>query len=71
MTEAAVAGLGLAYVPERYAQPWLATGQLITVLDDWVIASQGIALYFPKHRHMPVTLRLFVDTIKSTLWAQK
>ena len=36
------------------------------VLDDWTITSQGIALYFPQNRHMPVELRLFVDTVKAT-----
>ncbi|ARJ43056.1 LysR family transcriptional regulator [Pantoea alhagi] len=65
MVEAAVAGLGVAYVPERYAQPWLKTQRLVTLLDDWTIASQGIALYFPQNRHMPVALRLFVDTVKA------
>ncbi|WP_313572851.1 LysR family transcriptional regulator [Pseudescherichia sp.] len=65
MVEAAVAGLGIAYVPELYAQPWLANQQLVTLLDDWTIASQGIALYFPQNRHMPVALRLFVDAVKA------
>lgn len=65
MVEAAVAGLGIAYVPELYAQPWLANQQLVTLLDDWAIASQGIALYFPQNRHMPVALRLFVDAVKA------
>lgn len=66
MTEAAIAGLGVAYVPERYAQHGLDTARLVTLLDDWTIASQGIALYFSQHRHMPLALRLFVDTIKAT-----
>lgn len=65
MVEAAGAGLGIAYVPELYAQPWLASQQLVTLLDDWAIASQGIALYFPQNRHMPVALRLFVDAVKA------
>lgn len=66
MTEAAIAGLGVAYVPERYAQHGLDTRCLVTLLDDWTIASQGIALYFSQHRHMPLALRLFVDTVKAT-----
>ncbi|VEC46481.1 LysR family transcriptional regulator [Klebsiella aerogenes] len=56
----------MAYVPERYAQHGLDTQRLVTVLDDWTITSQGIALYFPQNRHMPVALRLFVDTVKAT-----
>lgn len=66
MTDAAIAGLGMAYVPERYAQHGLDTQRLVTVLDDWTITSQGIALYFPQNRHMPIALRLFVDTVKAT-----
>lgn len=64
MAEAAVAGLGVAYVPERYAQHGLDTQRLVTLLEDWTIASQGIALYFSHNRHMPAVLRLFIDTIK-------
>lgn len=65
MVEAAVAGLGIAYVPERYARQHLEAGRLVTRLDDWAVASAGIALYFPQHRHMPVALRLFVDRAKA------
>lgn len=66
MVEAAEAGLGVAYLPELYAQHGLDTQRLVTLLGDWTIASQGLALYFSHNRHMPVALRLFVDTIKST-----
>jgi hypothetical protein len=41
------------------------------VLDDWTITSQGIALYFPQNRHMPVALRLFVDTVKAQRASEK
>lgn len=65
MVEAAAAGLGIAYVPERYARRHLGDRQLVMLLDDWTVASAGIALYFPQHRHMPVALRLFVDRVKA------
>src|SRR5205807_998275 len=35
MLNAALAGLGLAYVPEDVAQPHLARGRLTRVLEDW------------------------------------
>lgn len=66
MAEAAMSGSGVAYVPECYAQSGLAARRLVMLLEEWTIASQGIALYFSQHRHMPVALRLFVDTIKAT-----
>lgn len=47
----------------------LDTKRLVTLLEDWTIASQGIALYFPQNRHTPVVLRLFVDTVKAAMRA--
>jgi DNA-binding transcriptional LysR family regulator len=35
MLDAALAGFGLAYVPEDLAQPQLAKGCLKRVLEDW------------------------------------
>jgi DNA-binding transcriptional LysR family regulator len=35
MLDAALAGFGLAYVPEDLAQPHLAKGRLERVLEDW------------------------------------
>ncbi|WP_234012185.1 LysR substrate-binding domain-containing protein [Cronobacter dublinensis] len=64
MAEAA-AGLGVAYAPERYVQQALAAQRQVRLLEAWTIASQGLALYFSHHRHMPVALRLFVDAIKA------
>ena len=34
-TRAAVAGLGIAFTPEALAEPFLRSGQLIRVLEDW------------------------------------
>ncbi|WP_318386731.1 LysR family transcriptional regulator [Enterobacter sp.] len=65
MAEAAIAGLGVAYLPERYAQHGLDSRRLVILLEGWIISSQGIVLYFSQNRHMPVALRLFIDTIKA------
>src|SRR6266446_5239374 len=35
MLNAAVAGLGVAYVPEELAQPYISKGRLKRVLEDW------------------------------------
>ncbi len=65
MVEAAVAGLGIAYVPEPYAEPWLAAGQLSAVLEAWCPPVSGLFLYFPANRHMPAGLRALVDLVKA------
>lgn len=60
---AAVDGLGLAYVVEPVAAPYLASGQLVHVLADWSPAFQGLYLYYPGRRQIPLALRAFIDMI--------
>src|SRR5207248_285137 len=45
MLNAALAGFGLAYVPEDVAQPHLAKGRLKRVLEDWCQPYAGYHLY--------------------------
>ncbi|MCU6684858.1 LysR family transcriptional regulator [Leclercia sp. H6W5] len=48
--DAALAGLGLAYVPEEIAQPWIEKGEVIRVLETYSPFWDGFYLYYP-HRH--------------------
>jgi len=64
MAESAADGMGIAYVPDRVAQPYLASGKLVTVLSDWCPSIPGLFLYFPSGRHMPAGLRAFIDVLK-------
>lgn len=65
LAEAAAAGHGIAYVPEHFARPFLGDGRLRTVLEDWCPPIDGLALYYPRNRHMPSPLRAFIDTLKA------
>lgn len=65
MVEAAIAGLGIAYVPEFYARPGLDEGRLVTVLEDWCPRIPGLQLYFPRSRHMAPNLRAFIDILRA------
>ena len=64
MVQAAVAGLGIAYVPARTAQPHLDSGALVAVLDDWCPPIPGLFLYYSGHRHVPAGLKAFIDVLK-------
>ncbi len=66
MADAAASGLGIAYVPERTAQPFMAAGRLVTVLDEWCPRIPGLFLYYPGHRQVPPGLRAFIDVLKAT-----
>ncbi|PSJ50333.1 LysR family transcriptional regulator [Kumtagia ephedrae] len=64
MIDAAADGLGIAYVPETAARPWLEAGRLIALLEDWSPAVGGLRLYYSSHRHVPAALRAFIGVVK-------
>jgi DNA-binding transcriptional LysR family regulator len=63
---AAVDGLGIAYTLEALAEPFLRSGQLVRVLEDWSPAFEGMFLYYPGSRQVPATLRALIDMIRTT-----
>ncbi|MBB2926605.1 LysR family transcriptional regulator [Paraburkholderia silvatlantica] len=64
MVEAAIDGLGIAYVPESYARDALARKRLVAVLSDWCPVIPGLFLYFPGNRHVPTGLQAFVNLLR-------
>ena len=62
---AAIDGLGIAYTLESLAQPFLRSGQLVRVLEDWSPSFEGLFLYYPGHRQVPATLRALIDMIRT------
>lgn len=63
--QAALAGLGLLYEFEALLRAPLASGHLVTVLDEWLPPFDGFYLYYPGRRLMPAKLRVFVDFLKA------
>jgi DNA-binding transcriptional LysR family regulator len=61
---AALAGLGLAYVPEDRVQTHLASGALIRVLADWCPPYSGYHLYYPSRRQPTPAFAVLVDALR-------
>lgn len=61
---AAVDGIGLAYVPEELAAPYLADGKLVSLLTDWSPCFQGYHLYYPNRRQTSPAFAAFVAAFK-------
>ncbi|MBR0647088.1 LysR family transcriptional regulator [Plastoroseomonas hellenica] len=61
---AALAGLGLAYLPEDAVQPLIAEGRLIRVLADWCPPFPGYHLYYPSSRQSSPAFALLVDALR-------
>lgn len=61
---AALAGFGLACLPEDRVTAHVASGQLIPVLDDWCQPFAGYHLYYPTRRDASPAFRLLVDALR-------
>ncbi|MEC4718233.1 LysR family transcriptional regulator [Noviherbaspirillum sp. CPCC 100848] len=64
MLNGALDGIGLAYVPEALAAPYLADGRLKEVLADWCPYFQGFHLYYPHRRQTSPAFSAFVDAVR-------
>lgn len=71
MVRAAIGGVGLAWVAEWIAEPHIASGELVRVLEDWSPPFPGLCLYYPPHKHLSAGLRAFVAMIRELNLAGK
>jgi DNA-binding transcriptional LysR family regulator len=62
--EAALQGLGLAYMPEDLVQELVAQGRLIRVLEDWCEPFSGYHLYYPSRRQSSPAFTLLRETLR-------
>ena len=70
MTEAALAGIGIAWVPEPQVEEYIAKGQLIHLLPEWSPTMAGLCLYYPANRHPPSAFRLFTQALREWVSAR-
>ncbi len=63
---AALAGLGLAYVPEDTVTTLLESGKLLSVLDEWCPYFPGYYLYYPSRKQHTVAFARLIDALRYT-----
>ena len=61
---AALAGLGLAYLPEDQVQADISAGRLVRVLADWCPPFSGYHLYYPSRRQSSAAFALLVEALR-------
>ncbi|MCF5092331.1 LysR family transcriptional regulator [Stenotrophomonas sp. PA-6-5C] len=61
---AALDGLGLAYVPEPMVADHIAEGRLLAVLDEWCVPFPGYHLYYPNRRQPSPAFSALVGWLK-------
>ena len=62
--DAAVAGLGIALLPEDEVSAPMADGRLMRVLDDWCPPFAGYHLYYPSRRQPSPAFSLVVKALR-------
>lgn len=63
ITEAALAGFGLAYIPEELAHPYISTGHLQPLLKEWCVSKPGLFLMHSNRRQPSPALALVIATL--------
>jgi len=61
--QAALDGVGLAYLYDEYVERFQKGGHLVKLLEDWC-PTEGLYLYFFNRQSMPAKLRVFIDFLK-------
>jgi len=64
MLQAALDGMGLAYVPFDLVQPHIEAGRLVPVLEDWWPSFPGYHLYYANRRHTSPALGLVIEALR-------
>jgi DNA-binding transcriptional LysR family regulator len=65
VVRAALDGIGLVFVAEHEAAPYLAEGKLVRVLQDWCQPFPGFFIYYPSRRQQTAALSALVEVLRS------
>ena len=63
---AALQGIGVAYLYEEYVARMIADGRLLSLLDKSVLpVTEGFFLFYPSRRQNSAALRAFIEFLRS------
>lgn len=66
IVDAALAGLGIAWLPEEEFAPHIEEGRLLRVLENWCPLFPGYYLYYPNRRQPSPAFSLVMDALRYT-----
>lgn len=64
MIDAALTGLGVAFLPENIVASQLEAGTLVQALDDWSPLFEGYYLYYPSRRQNTPVFKALTDALR-------
>jgi len=64
MLDAALDGVGVAYLPRSLVEPHLTSGRLLEALGDWLPSFAGYHLYYPSRRQMTPAFGIVLNALR-------
>lgn len=62
--QAVLDGFGIAFLPEAAVLPYVESGALQLVLDDWSQPISGLHLYYPSRRQTSPAFQIIIDALR-------
>jgi len=59
--QAAMVGASVALLPRFQAAPWVDSGRLVQVCEEWSVPIGALGLIWPASRHLSPRVRMFID----------
>jgi len=67
MVDAAIDGIGIAFVPDHLVKNAVEMQQLSIVLEKFSPIYRGLSLYYPGYRHVSTTLKALINMLRDSL----
>ena len=67
LVDAALKDIGIIQLPDYYLDPLIASGELITILDQFRDPAEGIWAVYPQNRYLSPKIRLLIDYLATHL----
>jgi DNA-binding transcriptional LysR family regulator len=67
LKDAAIAGLGITYLPRFIVGDALADGRLVTVLDAYATEALVLSAVYPQHRQSSRPVQVLIDFLRESL----
>lgn len=64
MLQAALDGMGFAFVPLDIMQPHIEAGRLVPVLEDWWPTFPGYHLYYANRKQVAPAMSLVIEALR-------
>ncbi len=61
LLQASLRGIGLTYAPQFIVKEYLASGEMISVLEDYLDDAGKFSVVWPSSRHLLPKIRVFID----------